>query len=77
MGIVFKNSFIGELFRYFRIYGYDFKKIFCIYEYNFQKFLRIHRCYSYDLNSTNPFFGNSSDPPLGIDPLLLHRMGSL
>ena len=29
IGIVFcKNSFIGELFWYFRIYGYDFQKIF-------------------------------------------------
>ena len=34
MGIAFcKNSFIGELFWHFRIYGYDFKKILQIYGY--------------------------------------------
>ena len=34
MGIVFcKNSFIGEPFWHFRIYGHDFQKIFQIYGY--------------------------------------------
>ena len=46
MGIAFcKNSFIGELFWHFRIYGYDFQKIPQIYEHTFEKFLRIYGSY--------------------------------
>ena len=46
MGIVFcKNSFIGELFWHFRIYGYDFQKILQIYRYTFEKFLQIYGRY--------------------------------
>ena len=75
MGITFcKNSFIGELFWHFRIYGYDFQKVFQIYGYSFEKFLRIfgyasenflriYGWYFYDLNGTTPYLGNSSYPP--------------
>ena len=64
MGIVFgKNSFIGELFWHFRIYGYDFQKILQIYGYTFEKFLRIYGWYFCDLNGTTPYLGNSSYPP--------------
>ena len=53
MGIVFcKNSYIGELFWHFRIYGYDFQQILQIYGYTFEKFLRIYGWYFYDLNGT-------------------------
>ena len=53
MGIAFcKNSFIGELFWHFRIYGYTF-----------EKFLRIYKWYFYDLNDTTPYLGKSSDLP--------------
>ena len=69
MGIVFcKNSFIGELFWHFRIYGYDFQKILQIYGYTFEKFLWIYGWYFYDLNGTTPYLGNSSCPPPGIPP---------
>ena len=38
IGIVFRtNSFIGELFWHFRIYGYEFQKICQIYGYTFEK----------------------------------------
>ena len=60
-----KNSFIGELFSHFRIYGYDFQKTFRIYAYTFEKFLRIYGWYFYDLNGTTSYLGNSSDAPLG------------
>ena len=64
MGIVFcKNSFIGELFWHFRIYGYDFQKILQIYGYTFEEFLRIYGWYFYDLNGTTPYLENSSYPP--------------
>ena len=64
MGIVLcKNSFIGELFGHFRICGYDFQKILQIYGYTFEKFLRIYGWYSYDLNGTTPYLGNSNYPP--------------
>ena len=64
MVIVFcKNSFIGELFLHFRIYGYDFQKILQIYGYTFEKFLQIDAWYFYDLNGTTPYLGNSSYPP--------------
>ena len=63
MGIVFcKNSFIGELFWHFWIYGYDFQKILQIYGYTFEKFLRIYGWYLYDLNGTTLYLGNSSYP---------------
>ena len=53
MGIVFcKNSFTGELFCHFQIYGYTF-----------EKFLRIYGWYFYDLNGTTPYLGNSSYSP--------------
>ena len=69
-----KNSFIGELFWHFRIYGYDFQpilqiygytfeKFLRIYGYTFEKFLRIYGWYFYDLNGTTPYLGNSSYPP--------------
>ena len=48
------NLFIGELFRHFWIYGFDFQNIFWIYGYTFQKFLRIFGWYFHDLNGTNP-----------------------
>ena len=64
MGIVFcKNSFIGELFWHFRIYGYDRQKLLQIYGYTYGKFLRIYGWYFYDLNGTTPYLGNSSYPP--------------
>ena len=64
MGIIFcKNSFIGELFWRFQIYGYDFQKILQIYGYTFEKFLRIYRWYFHDLNGTTPYLGNLSDSP--------------
>ena len=71
MDIVFcQNSFIGELFWHFRIYGYDFQKFYGytfekflrIYGYTFEKFLRIYGWYFYDLNGTAPYLGNSSYP---------------
>ena len=63
MGIVFcENSFIGELFWHFQIYGYDFQKILQIYGYTFEKFLRIYGWYFYDLNGTTPYLENSSYP---------------
>ena len=66
MGIVFcKNSFIGELLRHFRIYGYDFQKFLRIYGYTFEKSLRIYGWYFCDLNGTTPYLGNSSYPPPG------------
>ena len=46
LGIVFcKNSFIGEQFWHFQIYGYDFQKILQIYGYTFEKVLRIYAWY--------------------------------
>ena len=57
-----KNSFIGELFWHFRIYGYDFQKILYIYGSTFKKFLRIYGWYFYDVNGTTPYVGNSSYP---------------
>ena len=64
MGIVLcKNSFIGELFWHFPIYGYDFQQILQIYGYTSEKFLRIYGRYLYDLNGTTPYLGNSSYPP--------------
>ena len=64
MGIVFcKNSFIGELFWHFRIYGCDFQNILQIYGYTFEKFLQTYGWYFYDLNGTTPYLGNSSNPP--------------
>ena len=68
MGIVFcKNSFTGESFWHFRIYGYDFEKFLRIYGYTFEKFLRNYGWYFYDLNGTTPYLRNSSDsPPPGI-----------
>ena len=57
-----KNSFIGELFWHFRIYGYDFQKILQIYGYTFKKFLQIYGWYFYDLNGTARYLGNSSYP---------------
>ena len=64
MGIAFcKTIFIGELFRHFGIYGYDFQKIFPIHGYSFRKFLRIYGWYFYDLKGTTPYLGNSSDSP--------------
>ena len=56
------NSFIGELFWHFRIYGYGFQQILQIYGYTFEKFLRIYGWYFYDLNGTTPYLGNSSNP---------------
>ena len=62
--VLCKNSFIGELFWHFRIYGYDFQKILQIYGYTFEKFLWIlYGWYFYDLNGTAPYLGNSSYPP--------------
>ena len=64
MGIVFcKNSYIGELFWHFRMYGCDFQKILQIYGYTFEKFLRIYGWYFYDLNGTTLYLGTPSYPP--------------
>ena len=64
-----KNSFIGEHFQNFRIYGYDFQKIFRINGHTFQNFGRISGWYFYDLNGTTLYLGNSSDsPPPGTSP---------
>ena len=64
MSIVFcKNSFIGELFWHFWIYGYDFQRILQIYGYTFEKFLWTYGWYFYDLNGESPYLGNSSYLP--------------
>ena len=67
MGIVFcKNSFIGDFFRHFRNFGYDFKwynfpdlwitikKFLRIYGYTIKKFLRI---YGYTFEKFLPIYG--------------------
>ena len=87
MGIVFcKNSFSGELFWHFRIYGYDFRKIFQIYEYTVEKSLQVYGWYFYDWNGTTPYLGKSSyrpSPPGGktfriiVIPKLFEERGNM
>ena len=57
MGIALcKNSFIGELFWHFRIYGYNFQQILQIYGYTFKKFIRI---YGYTFENFSGFMGGT------------------